>query len=491
MKTQVISKSERPRLKAIGRDHAIVIGGSMAGLLAARVLSDYFEHVTVFERDVYPDTIENRRGLPQGHHLHALLGRGQKIVEQFFPGIRDEMIAAGACLLDSGDDLIWRTPKGWGKRFKSGVMVLAFSRPFLDWQVRRRLSEIKNIAIITGADVTELATNAAHDSVGGVFFKFESSNFAPGDAPEFLAADLVVDASGRGSRAPQWLTNLGYETPRETIVNAFLGYASRLYERSDDEQPKAIFLQAAPPEVRRGGIMFPIEGNRWIVTFVGVAGDHPPTEEDALLDFARSLPSSMIFDALRELKSVSTSRSFRATQNRWRHYEEIRRFPGQFVLMGDSVCAFNPVYGQGMTVAAMAALELNRSLLSWRNSRFGSEFTRKFQRKLSKVNALPWALATGEDCRYPGTEGATLTFKSRLIQSYIDQVIALTTKDIKVRSLWLKVFQMLKPPSALFTPIVLLKVARQIITRPRRVSGWPSTAGAHRPVAVTSRDGTA
>lgn len=166
-----ISKFTPLQTKRDPRGQAIIIGGSMAGLLGARVLADHFERVTILERDVYPEGAEGRRGLPQGHHLHALLGRGQKIVEEFFPGIRQEMIDSGACDLDSGEDLVWRTPHGWGKPFRSGVMALSFSRPFLDWHIRRRLAAIDNIKIINGAVVTELEASSDLKGVGGVFFE--------------------------------------------------------------------------------------------------------------------------------------------------------------------------------------------------------------------------------------------------------------------------------------------------------------------------------
>ena len=494
MKTKQILNSERLQRKVSGRKRAIVIGGSMAGLLAARVLSDHFERVTILERDFYPEGIDNRRGLPQGHHLHALLARGSNIIEQFFPGIRDEMIAAGACLLESAEDIAWRTPQGWGKQFRSGVMVLAFSRPFLDWHVRRRLSAIENIEIVAGAEVTGLRMNSDRAAIDGVSFKLHSIGNDGGQeksSVEILTADLVIDASGRSSRAPQWLAALGYERPRETVVNAFLGYASRIYQRPENRQlgPQAIFLQAAPPDLTRMGIIFPIEGNRWLVTLCGGDRDYAPVDEKEYLDFARSLPSSLIFDTIRDCQSLSPIRSWRATENRRRHYEEMRKLPGQLVLLGDSVCAFNPVYGQGMTIAAMGALELSSSVSRWKDSGFDADFTRQFQKRLAKINSLPWALATGEDCRYRGTEGAKRTLKSRLMHGYIDRIIALTTRDINVRAVWLKVFQMLLPPSALFAPSILIKVAGEVISRTNRPKRRPSPGGSRVAVAITSREG--
>src|SRR5215831_13235539 len=307
MKTAQNSTSERSH-NMKRRERAIVIGGSMAGLLAARVLSDHFEHVTILERDVYPEGCENRRGLPQGHHLHALLARGRKIIEQFFPGICDEMITAGAVLMETGEDLIWLTPHGWGKSFKSGVMILSFSRPFLDYHVRRRLAEIRNIEIITGAAVGELRMTSAGDCVGGVAFHLIKDGEDRADShEEFLAADLVVDASGRSSRAPQWLTALGYKAPRETVVNAFLGYASRIYRRQPTKGSvaKGVFIQAAPPERTRMGIIFPIEDNRWIATLCGGDRDYPNADEDEYLDFARSLRSSLLYDSIKDCESLS------------------------------------------------------------------------------------------------------------------------------------------------------------------------------------------
>ncbi|HKE60714.1 MAG TPA: FAD-dependent monooxygenase [Pyrinomonadaceae bacterium] len=458
------------------RRHALVIGSSMAGMLAARVLSDHFSSVTILERDSLTAETEHRRGIPQAQHLHALLARGLQIIEQLFPGIGEELVHAGAVPLETGSDVAWLTPAGWGKYFQSNLQILSFTRPFLDKYIRRRLVQIENIKIIPDCDVVALVSNSKRNGVSGVTVKLcceddsAAGDVRPPQAERFIDADLVVDASGRHSRAPQWLKALGYQAPRETVVNAFIGYATRLYERpaASNASWKAILLQSAPPENPRAGLLFPIEKNRWILTIAGGGRDYPPTDEREFINFIESLRSSLLFDVLRDAKPISPIRSYRNTENRLRHYDEMSSFPGNFVLLGDSVCAFNPVYGQGMTVAAMDAMELDRAVSTWKKESFDAEFGRRFQRKLAKIQKLPWSLATGEDFRYRETEGAKAGFMGHLMHSYIDKLVALTTRDITVRAVWLRVFQMLEPPSRLFQPRILAKVLREIIVPPKR-----------------------
>ena len=457
------------------RASALVIGGSMAGMLAARVLSDHFSSVTILERDTLTAETEHRRGIPQAQHLHALLARGLQIIEQLFPGIRQDLVQAGAIPLETGSDIAWLTPAGWGKCFQADLQILSFSRPFLDKYIRRRLAQIENIKIISDCDVVALVSNSKRNGIRGVSVKLcceadASGDARPPQAERFIGADLVVDASGRHSRAPQWLKMLGYQVPRETVVNAFIGYATRLYEKPEglNASWKAIFLQSAPPESPRGGLLFPIESDRWMLTLAGGGRDYPPTDEREFMNFIESLRSSLLFDVLRDAKPLSPIRSYRNTENRLRHYEEMSSFPGSFVLLGDSVCAFNPVYGQGMTVAAMDAMELDRILSTWKSESFTAEFGKKFQRRLAKSKQLPWSLATGEDCRYFGTEGASPSFAGRLMHCYIDNLVALTTRDVNVRALWLRVFQMLEPPARLFQPRILIKVLREIIAPHKR-----------------------
>ena len=442
--------------------HAVVLGGSLAGLLAARILSDHFEKVTLIERDAYPETTEARRGIPQANHVHGLLMRGRQIVEELFPGVQDEMIAAGAPVVDIAKEIAWYTPKGWGVRFPSELKILSFTRPLLDLHVRRRLAQNPRVTILDNTDVLRLVRDSKPNHVAGVLICPRASETDRRVAKE-LRADLVIDTTGRASRAPRWLEDLGYEPPEEIFIDAQLAYASRLYyiPENFDGDWQCAYVQAAPPKRKRGAILFKVEDNRWLVTMLGRAGDRPPSDEEGFLDFARSLPVSTIYDAIRVAKPASPIKTHRATQNRLRRYERAKALPENFLLLGDAVCAFNPVYGQGMTTAALGAMTLQKCLRKQNGSLHG--LSRRFQKQLAKVNEAPWMLATGEDYRYRETIGGSPNLMNRFMHRYMDQVVHLATRSVSVRAVLLRVFNMLLPPTALFQPKVLFRVLLQLI----------------------------
>ena len=454
--------------------HAVVLGGSLAGLMAARVLSDHFERVTLIERDVYPETTETRRGIPQANHVHGLLVRGRQILEELFPGLQNEMIAAGAPELDMANDIAWFTRAGWGVRFPSEFTVLAFTRPMLDLFVRRRLSTIPRVKILDNTDVLRLVPGTNGNQVSGVLICPRSSDSDRRVATE-LRADLVVDATGRASKAPRWLNDLGFDAPEETVVSAHLGYASRLYRipKDFDADWKCVFIQAAPPERKRGAILFAVEDNRWLVTLIGGGGDYPPSDELGFLDFARSLPVSTVFDAIRVAEPISPIKTHRATENRLRRLERAKELPENFVLLGDAVCAFNPVYGQGMTVASLGALTLHKALNEQRKLHADGSLTglsRRFQKQLAKINKASWMMATGEDYRYREVVGGSPTPLNRFMHRYMDHVIQLSTRTVAVRRVLMRAFNILAPPTALFHPRVLFRVLLNVTkTAPTRI----------------------
>jgi 2-polyprenyl-6-methoxyphenol hydroxylase-like FAD-dependent oxidoreductase len=462
--------------EVVGR-HAVVLGGSLAGLLAARVLADHFDRVTLIERDAYPETAEVRKGIPQANHVHGLLQRGRQVLKEFFPGLQDEMIAAGVPLLDMANDIAWFTRAGWGIRFPSELKVLAFTRPMLDLHVRRRLAQNPKIEIADQIEVLRLVRDSTENRVAGVLVLPRSTDADRRVARE-LRADLVVDTTGRASRAPRWLQELGCEPPKETVINAHLGYASRLYRipANFDGGWTCAYVQSAPPQRKRGAILFRVEGDRWLLTLVGGGRDYPPSDEQAFLEFAESLPVPIIADAIRSAEPVSPIRTHRGTENRVRHFDGVRNLPENFIALGDAACAFNPVYGQGMTIASLGALALQKCL---RERRSLNGLSQRFQRRLAKVNKAPWLMATGEDYRYPETEGGSPGLMTRFMHWYMDRVLQLATRDVAVRSVLLEVFNLLIPPPALFRRTILFAVIREAIK--------PSAARVAQPRATTPR----
>lgn len=468
-----------------GGRHAVVLGGSLSGLLAARVLADHFEQVTLIERDAYSETTDARKGIPQANHVHGLLMRGRQILEELFPGVQDEMIAAGAPVVDIANEIAWFTPAGWGVRFPSELRVLAFTRPLLDLHVRRRLAENPRVKILDNTDVLRLIPDSNANRLGGVLICPRAPETDRRVARE-LHADLVLDATGRASHAPRWLEDLGYQPPEEIVIDAHLAYASRLYQIPEDFDGDwhCAYVQAAPPDQKRGAILFKVEGNRWLVTLMGRGGETPPSDELGFLEFARSLRVFTIFDAIRTAEPLTPIKTHRATQNRLRRYECAKRLPENFLVMGDAVCAFNPVYGQGMTTAALGAMTLQKCLRE-ANGRL-DHLSRRFQKRLAKINAAPWMLATGEDYRYRETVGGSPTLMTRFMHRYMDQVIQLATHSVPVRKILLQAFNMLVSPAALFHPKVLsrvllnvlkptgsrIRIAGRMRSTPPRRSGW-------------------
>ena len=446
-----------------GTGHALVIGGSMAGLFAARVLSERFGRVTIVERDSFPEGPQFRKGVPQSRHLHGFMMRGRMISDRLFPGLSEELEEAGAVLLDSANDFEWLTPAGFAPRFPSGLPLLMSSRDLLEWTVRERVAALPQVNFLEKTDVTGLLPTPDGEGVAAVKLRSrDAKGAARSQGP--LRADLVVDASGRNSNASKWLKALGYTPPEETSINSHLGYASRVYRRPEqfDGDWEGLNVQATPPEVTRGGVLLPLEGDRWMVTLSGLGADYPPTDEEGFMDFARSLRSPLLYEAVKDAEPISAISGYRDTENRRRHYEKLSRQPANFLVTGDAACAFNPIYAQGMTTAALGAEVLEECL---RESDDLSGLSKRFQKRLAKATAGSWLLATGEDFRVRDVEGGKASFATRFTHRYMDRVLALSLRDIGVRRTFLEVFHMLKPPTALFGPSVVAKVLRGAIPR--------------------------
>jgi 2-polyprenyl-6-methoxyphenol hydroxylase-like FAD-dependent oxidoreductase len=442
-------------------DHALVIGGSMAGLAAARVLSDHFERVTVVERDRLADQPAPRSGVPQARQIHVLLLKGQYVLEGLFPGLQQDLAAAGAPAMDWTQDCRWFAMNRWAPRLTSGLITHFASRDLLEFTIRRRLADNSRVSFLAGYEAIGLTNNENRSHVTGIRLRARSTN--PQEMVQELPADLVVDASGRESKLPQWLESLGYARPEETVINSFLGYASRIYEKPAGQRDwQALLMRGTPPASSRGGGVFPIEGNRWIANLGAARKDYPPTDESGFLEFARSLPDPLLYDVLKDAKPLSPVYGYRRTENRLRHYERLARWPENLVALGDAVCAFNPVYGQGMSVGAISAIALGECVRELRG-RDLNHLARKYQRQLAKLNSVPWAMATSVDFLYPGTVGPRPSRAGRLTNGYLARVSELSLQDPMVHLEFLLVLHLVEPPGRLFFPDIAARVIRHAL----------------------------
>jgi 2-polyprenyl-6-methoxyphenol hydroxylase-like FAD-dependent oxidoreductase len=434
-------------------DHAIVIGGSLAGLLAARVLADHYGKVTILERDRLPDGPDARKGTPQARHIHVLLAAGRRAIDRLLPGVIPDLFAAGALEYDAIQDIEWYSPAGPTIRFPSNLRVIGATRDLIEWGIRRHVLADPRIQT-RHADATAL--RLADGKVTGVTLEDRSGDARP---TEDLDAALVVDAAGRASRVPQWLEALGYPRPGETVVNGFLGYATRFVRPPANWKAWTTFyIQCAPPGRRRGGVIASVEGNRWIVSIVGGGKDYPPTDEDGFRDFARSLPDPNFAAAYEASEPLTPIAGTKTTENRIRHYESLTRRPEGLLVTGDAVCAFNPVYGQGMSAAALAAETLEQGLRACPNGQT-TGLAARFQKELARANTRPWLLATGEDYRYAEVEGPPPGWMTRLTHRYLDRVIALAARNPGIRRKFVEVIHLIRSPLSLFTPDILFRAA--------------------------------
>lgn len=440
--------------------HAIVIGGSIAGLLTARALTNHFERVTIIERDALPRSAAERAGTPQGKHPHNVLTRGMRLMESLIPGLEADLRAHGVAFANWGKHVRTLTRGGWLRDITTDLSSPVVSRSLLEWLIRKPLMADPAVTFIEEAQVSGLLTDEARSTVNGVMVKPRRADAAPYE----LTADFVVDASGRGSKAPDWLESLGYGRPTETTVDPKVGYATRLYKKPENFAGgwHILYMPAKAPGTR-GGAVFEIEGGVWMVALGGYSEDYPPNDEAGFIEYAKTLPEPDVYEAMKDAEPLGDIVGYRRTLNIMRHYEKLPRLPEHFALVGDSVCGFNPIYGQGMTVAAMGAVLLRDCLGATGGSLEG--VGRTFQRKLAQQNETVWLMSTGEDFRHPSTEGKRPGFAGRLVQRYIDWVVECLPYDEPMAAKFLHVVNLDQPPTALFQPSVLGGVIRHRLAR--------------------------
>jgi 2-polyprenyl-6-methoxyphenol hydroxylase-like FAD-dependent oxidoreductase len=391
--------------------------------------------------------------VPQGGHLHALTARGREVLEGLFPGLTGELVARGAPLSDMRTRGRWFVRGGYYHRQPSagGQESLMVSRALLEETVRVRVLGLPNVGAVERCDALGLYGDERRGRVTGVRVLRRRA----GSAEEGVPADLVVDASGRGSRAPAWLEALGYPAPAEEGVRIGVGYASRFYRRTPadlgGDHSAVVF---AEPGSRRAGVLMAQEEERWHVTLVGYLGEHPPTDERGFLEFARSLAAPDIYELLKDAEPLSDPVPLRFPASRRRRYERLARLPEGFLVTGDALCSFNPVYGQGMTVAALEAVALRECLQAGPGG-----LGRRFFRQAGKVVDAPWRTAVGGDLRFPEVEGKR-TPMVRFVNWYLGRLHVAAHEDPAVAVAFQRVLNMLAPPPSVLRPKIVLRVLR-------------------------------
>jgi 2-polyprenyl-6-methoxyphenol hydroxylase-like FAD-dependent oxidoreductase len=432
--------------------HAVVLGAGMAGLLTARVLSEFYEQVTVVERDRLPDTPVQRKGIPQGRHLHSFLSRGCQLLDEFFPGILDELVDAGAAVVDDGDLSRVYTRIGayeanrWEKFADPAALVFYLaSRPFVEFHVRRRVAALHNVKFVDHHDVTE-PTVIARDRITGVLLV----NRGTGERTA-LGADLVVDAMGRAARTPAFLENLGYGRPTEQRSAANWAYSSQLLSiRAGAIAEKMVMVNPGKGLPRVGLLAY--ENDTWMLTVGQFAVDgEPPTDMASMLTLAeRSVPPS-IRAALRSAQPLDNVAIFRNTAGVWRRYDCMQEFPAGLLVIGDALCSLNPIYGQGMTMAALEAIALHDYV------REGGKEPQRFFRAAAKHIGPVWAMNQAND-RVPSSMDGRRSLQTRFVIWTMNKALKAARHDIVLTERFSRVTNLVDPPTRLRDPALLARV---------------------------------
>lgn len=432
-------------------EHAVVIGASMAGLLTARVLSDHFDRVTIFEADTPPEQAVPRAGVPQGNHIHGLLAGGAAVINKYFPTVHDDLGAAGA---EHGDAMLLAhmyIGGRWNLRVDSGDYGYVMSRPLLEAMVRKHSCALGNVQLRVNESVSGYRSSADNSAITGVTLANDN---------EAVAADFVADVRGRSSTAPEWLKALGYAAPERTTVGIDVGYVT--FEvpgrpRTERDWGLLFVTQKNIPEDTRLGGLFCIEGGRYLVTAGGFHKDYAPTDWAGFLDYMRDLPQPHIYREIKNLQPLGEAKEYRYAHYLRRYYERLERFPRSLIVLGDAICSFTPVYGQGMTVAAKEADHLADCLAQCARSGGNLDnLALPFFKGAANIVDVAWNGVTVEDFKYPQTRGARP--RGYAIARWMnDKLFALSGVDQEFAIAFNKVLHLVAPPSSILKPKYLLK----------------------------------
>jgi 2-polyprenyl-6-methoxyphenol hydroxylase-like FAD-dependent oxidoreductase len=411
-------------------NHAIVIGASIGGLCAARVLSDFYDRVTVYERDELPDGPANRSALPQGRHVHLLMARGAQEFETHFPGLLDDMVADGVPILENRPDCIHFGAAGHvlgtHHRLQDEFTAYVPSRPHLEWQIRRRVAKIPNVDMVR-AVVSEPRFDAARQRVTGVVL----------DSGEALDADLVVDAAGRGTRLPAWLSQWGFERPREDVIYVGIGYATHQLRIPEGLIAEKVIVAGASHEQPLGLGMLYYEDGTWGMTTFGVAKVEPPHDFAGMCALADEILPAHVAAAIRQGEPIGDVAFHKYPASRWRRYDTLDRFPVGIIPFGDAVVSFNPTFGQGMTMTSLQAGHLKRALETP-----GADLAREFNRATAKTTFPVWMMnAIGDLVLHRAT--GPMPWWYRPVGGLFDQFLGAAETDPVLAEWFLRRFSLL------------------------------------------------
>lgn len=434
--------------------HAVILGCGIAGLTTAAALAGHMDTISVVERDTLPDTPSVRKGVPQGPHTHGLLSTGVLAMDALLPGTLQALLDAGAVRTVVGAGTLVHGPHGWMRPTAGRHFIIGASRALTEHTLRTRLLDRYPVTLLQGTEATGLLGDIHR--VRGVRVRHRSTG-----RTEDLPATLVADTTGRGTRAPaDWLPGLGLPPVPVTTVDAGLAYTSfTVRATAPDRLVPCINLLADPRSGRpgRGGFLLRIEQDRWLVTLSGTRGAHPPRDDAGIKEFAMSLRHPLISELLAYTEREGRIHGYRNTANRRHHYERLPHWPAGLLILGDAATTFNPVYAQGMTVAALSALALREALEL--HPVHALDFAR-VQKHVCSIGDLPWLLCTTEDIRYPGATGPRPAPALRAIQLLADRLRATASCDPAVARVFYDLVALRADPLRLLTPGVALGLLR-------------------------------
>jgi 2-polyprenyl-6-methoxyphenol hydroxylase-like FAD-dependent oxidoreductase len=454
-KTEDVEREATFKNPFLGR-RAVVVGTGLGGLSAARVLADYFDEVIILDRDELPDEAAPRPGVPQGKHPHALLGGGLKALENLFPGFGNELMRAGAEPMEPGSDMLYEIPgQDVWPRIKLSWPTYSMSRPLIERTLRRQVERIGNIKVRRGCRVLNIVGEAHVPAATGIRYE------APDGNRKTLESDLIVDGSGNGSLTVEFLKTTDQRPVAETSIGVNTRYASALFERVDiGNDYKGVFTFPDAPEQSRGGLIIPAENNRHQVVLLGRGNDIPPIDGDEFLGYARTLPTLSVYNAIKNAKRLTGISPIAFAESRWRHFAKVPDFPNGLLPIGDAICRFNPVYGQGMTMALQEANLLFDLLRTFDGSQLAT-LAPTFLTKVETLIADPWAMSAIPDFIYQETTGERpADLEDRL--NFQRALGRLAVRDTELLELLTEIRHVLKPLSLLDDPSIVNRVKEEI-----------------------------